>query len=48
MKGCDVMQLQKYTGNNGVITKFTGMKLSRYDVFTNPREDRDLILKILV
>lgn len=47
MKGCDIMQLQKYTGNNGVITKFTGMKLSRYDVFTNPREDRDLILKIL-
>jgi hypothetical protein len=41
------MELQKYTGNNGVITKFTGMKLSRYDKFTNPYENRDLILRIL-
>ena len=57
MKGCDKMfkelghtlnELDKrrkdYPGT--IITEFRG-KLSRKDVFYNPQEDRDLILRIL-
>ena len=31
----------------GVVSRFIGSKMSRYDIFFNPTKDRSLILKIL-